>query len=257
MIRARVIPCLLLKDGGLVKTMRFSNPRYIGDPINAVKIYNAKEVDELIFLDITATKEKREPNYDLIKEIAEECFMPFSYGGGIRSIASIKKLLRLGVEKVILNTASHENPTLVREAVNMFGSSTVIASIDVKKNFLGKYKRYIRAGKKSVAGDIRDCVRDLEALGVGEIFINSIDRDGTMAGYDIELVRDLAERVSIPVIACGGAGTLNDVREVLQRTGISAAAAGSIFVYHGKIKGVLINYPNRAALDQLNILQHS
>ena len=257
MIRARVIPCLLLKDGGLVKTMRFSNPRYIGDPINAVKIYNAKEVDELIFLDITATKEKREPNYDLIKEIAEECFMPFSYGGGIRSIASIKKLLRLGVEKVILNTASHENPTLVREAVNMFGSSTVIASIDVKKNFLGKYKRYIRAGKKSVAGDIRDCVRDLEALGVGEIFINSIDRDGTMAGYDIELVRDLAERVSIPVIACGGAGTLNDVREVLQRTGISAAAAGSIFVYHGKIKGVLINYPNRATLDQLNILQHS
>jgi len=251
MIRARIIPCLLLQNGGLVKTVRFAHPTYIGDPINAVKIFNEKEVDELIFLDISATNEKREPNYDLIRGIAEECFMPFSYGGGVRSVETIKKLLRLGVEKVIINTALHEDPLFVRKAVDQFGSSTIIGALDVKRGFLGRYRRYIRAGKKALPWDVLETARDLENVGVGEIFINSIDRDGMMGGYDIELLRQTAQRVSIPVIACGGAGTLEHLRDVIHQAGISAAAAGSLFVYHGKIKGVLINYPNRATLDDL------
>jgi cyclase len=252
MIRARAIPCLLLKNNGLVKTVRFKDPTYIGDPINAVKIYNEKEVDELIFLDITATGEGREPNFELIQRIASECFMPFAYGGGVRSLESIKKLLRLGVEKVILNTISAENPELIRQAADTFGSSTIIAALDVKKTLWGRYKRFIRSGKQAVSGDIVECAKRMESLGAGELFINSIDRDGVMDGYDLEMVRSITQSVSIPVIACGGAGNLVHMKEVVEEAGVSAAAAGSIFVYHGKLKGVLINYPNRAELDQIN-----
>jgi cyclase len=252
MIRTRAIPCLLLKNNGLVKTVKFSTPTYIGDPINAVKIYNEKEVDELIFLDITATNENREPDYNLVHRIATECFMPFSFGGGVRSIECIKKLLRLGVEKVILNTISHENPEFVRQAADTFGSSTIIAAIDIKKNFWGKYRRYIKSGKKAVNGDVIECARRLEYLGAGELFINSIDRDGVMQGYDIEIINSIAHSVSIPVIACGGAGNLGHIKDLIIRTPISAAAAGSIFVYHGRLKGILVNYPSQDELTQLN-----
>ena len=250
MIQARAIPCLLLKHDGLVKTVNFRKPTYIGDPINAVKIYNEKEVDELIFLDITATPEGREPNYDLIQRIATECFMPFSYGGGIRSIECIKKLLRLGVEKVILNTASHENPELVKQAATTFGSSTVIAAMDIKRTLWGTYSRYIRGGRKSVRGNVVEFARELEKLGAGELFINSIDRDGVMQGYDLDILQSIAQSISIPVIACGGAGNLGHLRSLIETTGVSAAAAGSIFVYHGKLKGVLINYPSRLEFNE-------
>lgn len=248
MIRPRAIPCLLLKNNGLVKTVKFGNPTYIGDPINAVKIYNEKEVDELIFLDITATNESREPDFDLVQRIATECFMPFAYGGGIRSIDCIKKLLRLGVEKVILNTISHEKPDLVRQAADAFGSSTIIAALDIKKNLWGKYKRYIRSGKKAVDGDVIECAQRMEALGAGELFINSIDRDGVMQGYDLDIINKIAQSVNIPVIACGGAGNLSHIKDLIEKTNVSAAA-GSLFVYHGKIKGILINYPERTELD--------
>lgn len=252
MIRARAIPCLLLKDQGLVKTVKFGSPTYIGDPINAVKIYNEKEVDELIFLDITATNEGREPNYQLIEKIAQECFMPFSYGGGIKTIESIKRLMRSGVEKVILNTTSHEDPEFVRKAARSFGSSTIIAAIDIRRNLWGKYRRFIRSGKRRVKGDVVEIARSLEEMGAGELFINSIDRDGTMVGYDLEIISRITSSVGIPVIACGGAGNLSHIKELIQTTGVSAAAAGSIFVYHGRIKGVLINYPKRSELDEIN-----
>ncbi|MCO6432177.1 MAG: imidazole glycerol phosphate synthase subunit HisF [Deltaproteobacteria bacterium] len=255
MIKARAIPCLLLKDQGLVKTVKFGSPTYIGDPLNAVRIYNEKEVDELIFLDITATNEKREPNYDLIGKIAQECFMPFSYGGGVRSVEAIKKLLRLGVEKVILNTATHENPQLLREAAKSLGSSTVIAAMDIKRSLFGGYKRYIRSGTRAVPGDLVECAKMLEEQGAGELFINSIDRDGVMGGYDVEIISRITNSVGIPVIACGGAGNLEHVKELIQKTNVSAAAAGSIFVYHGRIKGVLINYPKRSELDEINSIQ--
>jgi cyclase len=254
MIRARAIPCLLLKDNGLVKTVRFKDPTYIGDPINAVKIYNEKEVDELIFLDINATVEGREPNFDLVQRIASECFMPFAYGGGVKNLESIRKLLRLGVEKVILNSVTAENPELLRRATETFGSSTIIAAIDIKKTLWGKYKRFIRSGKTSVSGDIVECAQKLESLGAGELFVNSIDHDGVMQGYDVEIVQKIAHSVNIPVIACGGAGSLEHMRELIEKTSVSAAAAGSIFVYHGKLKGVLINYPSRTELDKINVM---
>ena len=237
-----------------MKTVRFKNPTYIGDPINAVKIYNEKEVDELIFLDIDATNDGREPNFDLIQRIASECFMPFAYGGGIKSLESIRKLLRLGVEKVILNSVSAENPELLRQAAEAFGSSTIIAAIDIKKTFWGNYKRFVRSGKTSVSGDIIECTQKLESLGAGELFVNSIDHDGVMKGYDLEIIKRIANSVSIPVIGCGGAGSLEHMRELITTTGVSAAAAGSIFVYHGKLKGVLINYPTRTDLDQINAM---
>jgi len=219
-----------------------------------VKIFNEKEVDELIFLDITATVEGREPDYDLIQRIASECFMPFAYGGGVRSIESIRRLLRLGVEKVILNSISAENPKLLREAADTFGSSTIIAAIDIKKNLWGNYKRFIRSGKIAISGDIVQCARKLESLGAGELFVNSIDQDGIMKGYDIDIIRRISHSVSIPVIACGGAGSLVHMRELIEKTSVSAAAAGSLFVYHGNLRGVLINYPSRSELDQINVI---
>ena len=250
MIRPRVIPCLLLKDEGLVKTVRFKNQKYLGDPINIVRIFNDKEVDELILLDITATVENRHPNFELLGKITSECFMPLGYGGGIREMEDVRKLLAIGVEKIIINTAAVENPSLIRDAANYTGSQAVVISMDVKKTLLGKYEVYVRSGGKSTGRDPAKFANEMEKQGAGEIIVNSIDRDGMMQGYDLELVRRVAESVTVPVVACGGAGTIQHLAEAIQ-AGASAAAAGSMFVFQGPLRGVLISYPAQVELKRV------
>jgi cyclase len=245
------MPCLLLKDKGLVKTVRFRDPNYLGDPINAVWIYNRNEADELIFLDITATRESRTPPLDLIQKISDEAFMPVAVGGGIRTIPTITALLQAGVEKVIINTAAVESPGLIAEASHIFGASTIVAAMDVKRTLLGKYEVFTRAGTKSTGLDPVKHARNMEAQGAGELFVNSIDRDGTMEGYDLDLIRQVADSVTIPVIASGGAGSLRDLSRAIHEGHATAASAGSLFVYHGRRRAVLINFPTRQELKAL------
>jgi len=251
MLAARIIPCLLLKNAGLVKTVKFRDPRYLGDPINIVKIFNDKEVDELIFLDISSTREGKPIQYDMIRDIASECFMPLSYGGGIRTVDEIRTLLGIGVEKVAINTSSVTNPDLIRDAAKRFGSSTVIVSIDVKKNLLGKYEVFIRGGSQNAKIDPVAHARKMQDLGAGEILINSIDRDGTMEGYDLHLIERVSSAVRIPVIACGGAGRPEDLKAAILQGKASAAAAGSMFVFQGPHRAVLISYPTQKELKRL------
>jgi cyclase len=251
MIRPRVIPALLLQGQGLVKTVKFKDPTYLGDPINIVRIFNDKEVDELVFLDITATNENRPPAFDRLANITSECFMPLGYGGGIRNMDDVRHLLSIGIEKVILNTSAVENPALVRDAADYAGSSSVVISIDVKKSFSGKYEVYTRSGKKNTGLDPMKHAIEMEKLGAGEIFLNSIDRDGMMQGYDIDLIRRVADAVSIPVVACGGAGKLQDLSDAIKMGGASAAAAGSLFVFQGSLRGVLISYPSAEDLKRI------
>jgi cyclase len=246
----RVIPVLLLKNAGLVKTQKFKNPKYVGDPINAIKILNEKEVDELIFLDITASKEHKKPNLKLLNEIATECFMPLCYGGGIKTIEDIKNIISCGVEKVSLNTIAIENPDFVKSASDIFGSSTIVVSIDVKKNFWGKKIIYSYSGTKSTGLDPISFAVEMQKKGAGELLINSIDKDGMMNGYDYELIKQISKEVDIPVIACGGAGELKHLKEAIN-AGASAVAAGSMFVFHGKHRAVLINYPSQVELQNL------
>ncbi len=250
MIRPRVIPALLLRGQGLVKTVKFKEPKYLGDPINMVRIFNDKEVDELVLLDITATPENRGPQFDLLKNITSEAFIPLAYGGGIRSMDDVKKLLSIGIEKLIMNTSAVENVSLIRETADHAGSQAVVASIDVKKNFLGKYEVLTRCGQKKTGLDPVKHAVEMELMGAGEIIINSIDRDGTMQGYDVELVRRVADVVQVPVVACGGAGNLSHVSEVIKQGHASAAAAGSIFVFQGPLRGVLISYPTPKELKE-------
>lgn len=250
MIRPRVIPALLLKGQGLVKTIKFKDPKYLGDPINVVKIFNEKGVDEIVLLDITATPENRGPKFDMLKDIASEAFIPLAYGGGIRSMDDVRKLLSIGIEKLIMNTSAVETPALLREVADHAGSQAVVASIDVKKNFLGKYEVFTRCGQKKTGLDPVKHAIEMEKMGVGEIIINSIDRDGTMQGYDLDLVRKVADAVRVPVVACGGAGNLSHVAEVIKEGHASAAAAGSIFVFQGPLRGVLINYPSQKELKE-------
>jgi len=250
-IRPRVIPVLLLKGQGLVKTVKFKDPKYLGDPINIVRIFNDKEVDELIFLDITATNEKRKPPFEILGKITSECFMPLGYGGGIRSMDDVKTLLSLGIEKVILNTIAVENSKFVTEVADYAGSQAVVVSMDIKKGFLGKYEVVTHSGK---AGTRLDPVRhalEMEKRGAGELFVNSIDRDGMMQGYDLDLIRRVAEAVSMPVVACGGAGNIQHLAEAIQQGGASAAAAGSMFVFQGPLRGVLISYPSQKELKSV------
>ncbi len=251
MLKTRIIPCLLLRGRGLYKTVKFKNPTYVGDPINAVKIFNEKEVDELILLDITATSERREPHFALIEDIASECFMPLSYGGGVGSMEHMRRLYRLGVEKVALNSAAYTDRRLVEEACATFGSSSVTASIDVRKTFLGKYEVWINAGKTNTKEDPLRYAHALSQAGVGEILINSIDRDGTMSGYDTVFLEQLSSTVNTSIIACGGAGTLAHIREAADKAHVPAMAAGSMFVFHGRHRAVLINYPTQQELDKL------
>lgn len=250
MIKPRVIPALLLKGQGLVKTVKFKEPKYLGDPINIVRIFNDKEVDELVLLDITATPEKRGPQFDLLKNIASEAFIPLAYGGGIRSMDDVRKLLSLGIEKLIMNTSAVETPSLVREVADHAGSQAAVVSMDVKKGLLGKYEVLAHCGQKKTGLDPVKHAVEMERMGVGEILINSIDRDGTMQGYDLELVRKVADAVSVPVVACGGAGNLSHVSEVIKQGHASAAAAGSIFVFQGPLRGVLISYPTPKELKE-------
>jgi len=250
MIRPRVIPALLLRGQGLVKTVKFKEPKYLGDPINIVRIFNDKEVDELVLLDITATPEKRGPQFDLLKNIAGEAFIPLAYGGGIRSMDDVKKLLSIGIEKLIMNTSAMETPSLVREVADHAGSQAAVVSMDVKKGFLGKYEVFTHCGQKKTGLDPVKHAVEMEKMGAGEIIINSIDRDGTMQGYDVELVRKVADSVQVPVVACGGAGNLSHVSEVIKQGHASAAAAGSIFVFQGPLRGVLISYPTPKELKE-------
>ena len=250
MIRPRVIPCLLLKNEGLVKTVKFKDPKYLGDPINIVRIFNDKEVDELIFLDIIATVENRPPNFEILGKITSECFMPLGYGGGIRTLEEVKKLLAIGVEKIVLNTSAVENPSLIRAVADYAGSQAVVISIDVKKTMFGKYEVYTRSGRKATGLDPVKFAVEMEKQGAGELFLNSIDRDGTMQGYDLELVRRVADSVTVPVVACGGAGNIQHLAEAIQ-AGASAAAAGSMFVFQGPLRGVLISYPAQEELKRV------
>jgi cyclase len=247
----RVIPVLLLKNAGLIKTVQFKDAKYVGDPLNAVKIFNDKEVDELIFLDTLATPENRPIALDLLKEIAEECFMPLAYGGGIKTIDDIRAILKIGIEKVIINSQLYKDLVFIKEAINQFGSSTIAVCLDVKKNFWGKYELFSNGGRVNTKKDPFDFAKELESLGVGEIMINSIDRDGTMKGYDLEMISRITSVVQVPVIACGGAGSVDDIDKAINQAGASAAAAGSFFVFHGKHRAVLISYPEQAILKNL------
>lgn len=250
MLKTRVIPCLLLHNGGLVKTTKFGDAKYVGDPINAVRIFNDKEVDELVFLDISATPANRGPNFELLNDISSEAFMPFGYGGGITSTGQIQQLFAMGVEKVILNTSAAENPELISEAASMVGSSSVVASIDVCGNWRGQYIVCTKGGRNRTRLDLFEYSLELERRGAGELLLNCIDRDGTMQGYDLELIEKVTSGLSIPVVAVGGGGRLEHFRQAVDH-GASAVAAGSMFVFHGRHRAVLITYP---AYDELEVL---
>jgi cyclase len=245
MYRPRLIPVLLLQNKGLVKSVRFKNHRYIGDPINAVRIFNDLKADELVFIDILATKERRTISVDFIKNVGEEANMPFSAGGGIRTLEDIRKILEAGAEKVILNTIAGENPGFIREAADTFGSSTIAVCIDIKNDFWNKERVWIKAGTKALHLIPELFAKQMEETGAGEIIIQSIDNDGTMKGYNINLVKKIAESVTIPVVALGGAGNLDHMIYLNTLVSLNGLAAGSMFVYHGERRAVLVNYPER------------
>jgi cyclase len=249
MKRIRVIPVLLLQKGGLVKSIRFKDHKYVGDPINAVKIFNEKEVDEIVILDISATAEQRGPNMQQVREIAGEAFMPLGYGGGIKTIEQVKELVALGVEKVILNYSAFINHSLISEAAKVIGSQSVVASIDVKKNWLGKYKVNVLNGTRNTGESPVEFAKKMEAAGAGEIILNSIDRDGTFEGYDLPLIKEVSSAVHIPVVAMGGAGSVDDFTRAVQH-GASAVAAGSFFVFQRPHRAVLISYPAQNELKE-------
>lgn len=251
--RPRLIPCLSIINQDLVKTTRFKNPRYLGDPINAVKIFNDKGVDELCILDITASKEDRGPQMEYLQDIASEAFMPLSYGGGITNIDQMQKLFHMGYEKVIVNTAFYQNPHLITAAADLAGSQSIVVSIDVKNEIFGKKYCYSTDGTVRVGKDPVVIAKKAEDLGAGEILLNSISNDGVMEGYDLKLVKSVSEAVNIPVIACGGAGSILDFKKVLREGKAHAAAAGSLFVYYGSEKAVLINVPEEEELLESKI----
>ncbi|MCZ2443342.1 MAG: AglZ/HisF2 family acetamidino modification protein [Flavobacteriales bacterium] len=250
MLKTRVIPILLLQNGGLVKGEKFKNHKYVGDPINAVRIFNEKEVDELAFLDISATLEKREPNYELIADIATEAFMPLAYGGGISSLTQIEKLFRLGVEKVIINSTSAKNTNLVKEASLIAGAQSIVVAIDVKKTLLGRYEVFTHNGTQKTALNPIEYALIVQEAGAGEIILTNIELEGTAKGYDLEIIEKVTQAVSIPVIAHGGAANLADFKQAVD-IGASAVAAGSMFTFHGKHKAVLITYPSYTELENL------
>ncbi len=246
MLRSRIIPCLLIQNKGLVKTVNFKDPKYVGDPINAVKIFNEKEVDELIVLDIDATKDNRAPNFKMIKGLADECRMPFCYGGGITTIEQAKKIINLGVEKVALSYSALKNIDLCKDIGNLIGNQSVVVVLDVKKKKLfGGYNIYTHNGTKKSNWKLDDFISKLEKIGIGEIVINSIDNDGVMQGYDLALIENIREKCSMPITVIGGAGNIYHIKDLINKFKIIGAAAGSLFVFKGKYKAVLINYPNR------------
>ena len=250
MYRPRVIPCLLLKDKGLVKTIKFKDPTYVGDPINAVKIFNDAKADELVFLDITATQENRITDIEVIRNIGEEAFMPFAVGGGINNLEHVMQLISAGAEKVVINTAAVNNPSLLTEASKIYGRQSIIASVDVKREG-GAFAVYTHSGGVKSPMNAMEAAQAAEEAGAGEIMINSIDRDGTQEGYDIELVKLISDSVNIPVIAVGGAGDFDHFADAVHNGGASAVAAGSLFVFIGRKRAVLINYPDSDELQEM------
>lgn len=252
MLRPRLIPCLLVHNGGLVKTVNFGNPKYVGDPINAVRIYNEKEVDELMVVDIDATVKGAVPDYRLISHLASECRMPLCYGGGVRTVAQIEEIISLGVEKIAISSAAVENPKLISDAAVRVGSQSLVVVIDVKKiGLLRRYEVVTHNGSRRTGLNPADFARQIAELGAGEIVINSVDRDGEMKGYDLDLVEQIRQAVHLPLTVLGGASSLEDVKELINLYGIIGAAAGSLFVFKGKYRAVLINYPNRSEKHDL------
>jgi len=249
MLKTRVIPTLLLRGSGLVKTVGFKKPVYVGDPINAIRIFNDKEVDELVLLDIAASRTGKGPAFATIENVASECFMPMAYGGGIGSVHHVRKILGAGVEKVVLNTAALLNPQLVRDAVREFGSQAIVISIDVRRRFLGRYEVYRDGGTKPTGRDPLAFAREMEDLGAGEILLTAIDRDGTMKGYDLDLISTITSAVKVPVIASGGAGSVTDFAAASKKAGAAGVAAGAMFVFHGPHRAVLITYPAHSELS--------
>ncbi len=252
MLRPRLIPCLLVHNSGLVKTVNFGNPKYVGDPINAVRIYNEKEVDELVVVDIDATVKGAEPDYQMISHLASECRAPLCYGGGVRTVAQIEKIISLGVEKVAVSSAAVENPKLISDAASRVGSQSVVVVIDIKKtSLLRRYEVVTHNGSRRTGLNPVEFARQMAELGAGEIVVNSVDRDGKMKGYDLDLVELVRQAVHLPLTVLGGAGSFDDLKELINRYGIIGAAAGSLFVFKGKYRAVLINYPNRAGKEAL------
>jgi len=249
-LKHRVIPCLLLRDGGLVKTLKFGKPKYVGDPVNAIRIFNEKEVDELMVLDIGASRARREPDFALIERFAGECFMPLCYGGGVRDVEQARRLFSMGVEKVCLQTAILDDVSLIGAIATRFGSQSVIASIDVKKDFFGRRRLYGACAARTRPMAWQEQLRRVVDAGAGEVVLNSVDRDGVMRGMDLELIREASEAISVPLIAVGGAGSLDDIRAATE-AGASAVAAGAFFVFHGPHRAVLITYPNYRQLETL------
>ncbi|UZT99698.1 AglZ/HisF2 family acetamidino modification protein [Chryseobacterium fluminis] len=251
MLRPRIIVSLLLENEGLVKTKKFKDPRYIGDPINTVKIFNEKKVDELCIFDIGATTQKYEPNYDLIAKIAAQSGMPICYGGGIKSAEQAQKIFNLGIEKIAVSSVIFTEPDIIESIAEKVGVQSVVAVLDIKKKMFGGYEIYINNGKKVITEDVFSLVSRLEKKGVGEIIINNIDLDGTGKGYDFSLIEKITEKLAIPVTVVGGAGSLNDIKKLIEHFGIIGAAAGSLFVFKGKYNAVLINYPDHELKNTL------
>jgi cyclase len=251
MLRPRIIPSLLIHDNGLVKTVNFKNPKYVGDPINAVKIFNEKAVDELVVFDIDATVLGKEPNYSLIERLASQSMMPLCYGGGVKTVEQAQRIFSLGIEKIALSSAVLQNPKLITEISDRVGAQSVIVVLDVKKKLLGGYEVYTHNGKKATGINLFKFVEDAQKLGAGEIVINSIDKDGVMKGYDLDLIAKIREKISLPMTVLGGAGSLEDIEKVIDQHGVIGVAAGSLFVFKGPYKAVLINYPTQLEKNKI------
>lgn len=250
MLKHRVIPVLLLRGAGLVKTVKFKDPKYVGDPVNAIRIFNQKEVDELMVLDIEASKLQREPNFNLIHEMASECFMPLAYGGGIRTIEQAEKIFSCGVEKICIQSSAFQNPDFITSLANRFGSQSIVVSVDIKRNWLGHPKVYLSTKSKLISDDWRDWISRLMSAGAGELLLNAVDRDGTLSGPDTDLIADASRLINVPLVAIGGIGSQGDIKNAIV-AGADAVAAGSFFVYHGPHRAVLITYPKQAELKLL------
>ncbi len=243
MKQSRVMPCLLISGNGLVKTKNFKNPVYVGDPVNSVKIFSDKEADEIVILDIDASRKNKDPNFELISEMAGEAFMPVAYGGGIKNIDHIRRLIRSGVEKVVINTQAIISTDIIKAAVDIFGSQAVVGAVDVRRKLLGSYAVFSKGATVDARISLQDHIEKLLNAGVGELFINDVDRDGAMNGYDINLLSSVSRQSPVPVVICGGAGSMEHLREGVHIGGASGVAAGSMFVFHGKHRAVLISYP--------------
>jgi cyclase len=251
MLQTRIIPCLLLKDNSLVKTVNFKKPAYIGDPVNTARIFNELEVDELVLLDISATNNNRKPDFKILAELANECFMPLAYGGGINNFDDAKKIFEIGIEKIIINSVAFTNPGLITELAEYFGNQSIVVSIDVKKNIFGKYQVYSNSGKKKQKVDPVAWAQELEQLGAGEILLTAIHQEGTWKGFDLNIIDKISNAVNIPVIANGGASSIEDIVKAVKKGYASAVSLGSMVVYQNKGMGVLVNFPDQSKIKKV------